>query len=93
MSIDWTVVISVLISLGAALLAYIISPWLSYKREIKRIYEAPFHAGCATFYGEALEFYERYIKLITEGKKEDKKDDERDDRRDDELESVIKKLR
>ena len=88
MGIDWTVVITVVGSLIVALIAYIISPKLSYKREIKRIYEAPFHAGCATYYGEALEFYERYIKLNTEGKK----DDGCDGKRDDELESVIKRF-
>jgi len=68
MGIDWTVVITVVGSLIVAFFAYYISPKLSYRREIKRIYEAPFHAGCATYYGEALEFYERYIKPLAEAK-------------------------
>ncbi len=58
---NWTTIVSVAIPVVVALIAYIISPWLSYKRELKRIYEAPFRRDCAFFYGEAFEFYKRYI--------------------------------
>lgn len=62
---NWTTIVSVAIPVGIALIAYIISPWLSYKRELKRIYEAPFRRDCAFFYGEAFEFYKRYIIPLT----------------------------
>jgi len=58
---DWTIIVYVLVTVVVAFIAYIISPWLSYKRELKRIYEAPFRRDCAFFYGETYEFYKRYI--------------------------------
>lgn len=62
MNIDLTIVVyMVLGSILVAIIAYIVGPKLSYERELKRIYEAPFRRGCAIFYGEALEFYKRYI--------------------------------
>lgn len=62
MTVNWTIIGSLLV----ALIAYIISPHLSYKRELKRMYDVPFQRDMAFFYGEALEFYKRYIKPLAE---------------------------
>lgn len=62
MTVNWTIIGSLLV----ALIAYIISPHLSYKRELKRMYDVPFQRDMAFFYGEVLEFYKRYIKPLAE---------------------------